>query len=63
MPSTLPCGFGNDGKKHWPNLVIDTRISKTVSQTAAERDADRAASQESLKNVQEGAAIQRGSEG
>lgn len=44
-------------------MVIGTRISKTVCQTAAERDADRAASQEFLKNVQEGAAIQRGSKG
>ncbi len=44
-------------------MVIGTRISKTVCQTAAERDADRAASQEFLKNVQEGASIQRASKG
>ena len=33
--------------------VIGTRISKTVCQTRAQQDADRAVSQEYLKNVQD----------
>ena len=38
--------------------VIGTRISKTVCQTRAQQDADRAVSQEFLKNVQDSASIQ-----
>ena len=39
-------------------VVVGTRISKTVCQTAAERDAERAASQKYLQNVQDSATIQ-----
>ena len=35
--------------------VVGTRISKTVCQTAAQRDAERAASQKYLQNVQDAA--------
>ncbi len=39
-------------------VVVGTRISKTVCQTAAERDAERVASQKYLQNVQDAATMQ-----
>jgi hypothetical protein len=39
-------------------IRVGTRISKTVCRTAAQRDAERANSQEYLMDIQEGATIQ-----